>query len=527
MKVDYEMMPRFLNTIVEIADNGSDSDPNGGNPDAGILGKPLEGATPDAEHKGIDQQGQGATGSALTQAELAEHKVNDYVSKFRAYKFPMHTDFMRKAQQVSVDTKEPEYYEIGEAVLECETKSEIAGGSDVDLGGGLYKSDKKLFTESATVLVEGVSGYAEDGTTEDGSPLVLYVESAEKNGAITVNALNGKGTDHATLPTIPAGTKLYIMAPALSESEVEVMPDSAIPRPTKCYLQKKVCAMTYTDLFARIDKKAKWSVQDLKDWVLAMFRKKCTRTMLIGKGSKFVKVGNKKTGTEYCYTQEGVLRQLRLGYQIASQLTFEDLIGITSMLFTKYSTTDTMDVYCGTKFLENLLNIDFKNHPEVAFKRYEDGETKIKITAFETNFGTLRFVHEYALDDLGYGECAIAFSMANAKRFYYQNGKTISIDHEKGQGGEVREAKSQYYIQDDCLKITDLNSMFIGPDVTLSGYSYAALGATITSVTAFPASPKDGQLVYLTEATATHGVGLYEYDGTSKAWEAYKGNITA
>lgn len=510
------MMPRFLNTIVEIADNGGETDPN--------EKQPLEGATPDAEGKGIDQQGQGATGSALTQAELAEHKVNDYVSKFRAYKFPMHTDFMRKAQQVSVDTKEPEYYEIGEAVLECSVKTKINGGSsEINITENLYKADKKLFIDSATVLVEGVEGYGEDGKT-DGSPLILYVESADRT-QITVSALNGTGTDHATVPEIAAGTKLYIMAPALSESEVEVAPDNAIPRATKCYLQKKVCAMTYTELFARIDKKAKWSVQDLKDWVLAMFRKKCTRSLLISKGAKFTKTGNKKVGTEYCYTQEGVLRQLRLGYQISAQLCFEDLIGITSMLFTKYSTTDTMDVYCGTKFLENLLNIDFSKHPEVAFKRHEDGETKIKVTSFETNFGTLRFVHEYALDDLGYGECAIAFSMANAKRFYYQNGKTITIDHEKGQGGEVREAKSQYYIQDDCLKITDLNSMFIGPDVTLVSKAYGSLGVTIKSVTALPEGGTEGDMVYLTEAADNNSVGVYRWNGT--AWVVYNGAVTA
>lgn len=519
MKVLDEMMPKYLMTAVEIAENGGSADPN--------EGQPLEGATPDAEGKGIDQQGQGATGSALTQAELAEHKVNDYVSKFRAYKFPMHTDFMRRAQQVSVDTKEPEYYEIGEAVLECETSKATVEGTDVDLGQYLFKADKKLFTESATVLVEGVNGYAEDGTTQDGSPLVLFVESAEKNGSITVNALNGKkgGEGNQTVPVIPAGTKLYIMAPALSESEVEVMPDAAYPRATKCYLQKKVCAMTYTELFKRIDKKAKWSVQDLKDWVLAMFRKKCTRTMLIGKGAKILKQGSKKTGTEYCYFQEGALRQMRLGYQTGSQLSFEDLIGITSMLFTKYSTTDTMDVYCGTKFIENLLNIDFSKHPEVAFKRYEDGETKIKITSFETNFGTLRFVHEYALDDLGYGECAIAFSMQNAKRFYYQNGKTITIDHEKGQGGEVREATSQYYIQDDCLKITDLNSMFIGPDVTLVSKKYGSLAVTIKSVTALPGEGAEGDMVYLTEASGDNSVGVYRHNGTT--WVVYHGVVTA
>lgn len=512
MRVDYEMMPRFMSNIVlDSVENekGGSADPNDKTP--------LEGASLDAEGKGIDNQGTGATGSALTQAELAEHKVNDYVSKFRAYKYPMHTDFMRKAQQVSVDTKEPEYYEIGEAVLECTTKKEYTSALNGNIFTCLYRVDQKLFTDGATVLVDGVD--------VEGEPLVLYVDSVGTS-EVVVSVINNKTeTTEVEVPTIPQGTKLYIMAPALSESEVEVMPDAAYPKASKCYLQKKVCAMTYTDLFARIDKKAKWSVQDLKDWVLAMFRKKCTRSMLIGKGAKFIKAGNKKTGSEYCYTQEGVLRQLRLGYQIGSQLVFEDLIGITSMLFTKYSTTDKMDVYCGSKFLERLLNIDFSNHPEVAFKRTEDGETKIKVTSFETNFGTLNFVHEHALDDLGFSECAIAFSMANAKRFYYQNGKTITIDHEKGQGGEVREAKSQYYIQDDCLKLTDFNSMFIGPDVTLSGYSYGALAANIQSVSTLPADATEGQYAYLTEVSGANGVGLYRYNGS--AWVPYTGIINA
>ena len=115
--------------------------------------------------------------------------------------------------------------------------------------------------------------------------------------------------------------------------------------------------------------------------------------------------------------------------------------------------------------------------------------------------------------------------MANAKRFYYQNGKTITIDHEKGQGGEVREAKSQYYIQDDCLKITDLNSMFIGPDVTLVSKAYGSLGVTIKSVTALPEGGTKGDMVYLTEAADNNSVGVYRWNGT--AWVVYNGAVTA
>ena len=137
---------------VEIGENGSDTDPNDG--------KPLENATPDAAGKGIDQQGQGATGSAVTDADLAENKVEDYVSKFQAYKYPMHTDFLKLAKQVHVNTKEPEHYNIGEAIMDCVTKAAVTNTEkDAEVKLSLYKNDEKLFAECNTVLVDGVTGY--------------------------------------------------------------------------------------------------------------------------------------------------------------------------------------------------------------------------------------------------------------------------------------------------------------------------------------------------------------------------------
>lgn len=527
----YQMLGVFLTVLafafgggvmmadVAVGAHGSDTDPNDN--------RPLDNATGDDLGKGIDQQGQGATGSAMQDAELVENQINDYVSKFQAYDYPMHTDFLRKARQIKVDTKEPEDYQIGEAVMEAVTKGQIADGSHYNtltLTTQLYKNDMPIFQESSTILVEGVTG-------GDGFPLVLYVTANTKNTSVEVTALNpadytGGGGHVPYIPTIAAGTKLYVMAPALSESEVEVAPDSAYPQPTKCYLQKKVCAITYTDLFARIKKKAAWNVQDIKDWQLAMFRKKCSRTLLISAPSKFLKQGSKNTGMEYCYTQEGVLRQIRLGYQIGSTLSVNDLIAMQRMVFSKYNNgVKEVDVYCGTNALELLHNIDFTKHPEIQFKRETVGETKITVSSFESTFGKFNFMKEQALDDIGYSEYMVLFSMAKAKRFYYENGKTINIDHEKGQGGEVREAKSQYYIQDDCLKLADMNSMIVGPSVTLGANVYGTITALVKSVDALPEDTTGltaSDYFYLTVADSTHAIGLWHYVGS--AWVSVDGS---
>lgn len=511
--------------IEDVGKHGEGTDPNSG--------KPLEGATPDSPNKGIEQKEHAATGSAIEQAELNESHIDDYVSKYRAYRFPLHTDVLRKAKQIKVDVKDPTNWEVGEAVMELTTIGKIENSSkdeEITLTASqIAKNDWKMLRAKTTVMVGAALGHV--GGVADNTPLVLYVHSKDNNG-IVVSAVNGplnNGTMY--VPEIPAGTTMLPMAPAMSESEIEIAPNNAFPVETKCYLQKKVCAITYTELFERIKKKAKWNVQDLKDWNLEMFRRECTRSMLIG--APGVKTTyNERTGTEYCYFENGILRQLRLGYELEDgQIDFEDMIGMQSMMCGKYDTPNELTAYCGTKFIQRLLNIDFSKHKEYTVRNFTDEATKIKITSFESNFGKFNFVHEYGLDDLGYSECAIIFSIEEAKHFYYQKGKTININHEKGEGGEVREAKSQYYVKDDCVKLDGFNSMIVGPANLVGGYKLSALDTVIKSVNELTQAGSNGDIVYLVadwtgtgagESSAKkYAIGLYKSNGTK--WEAYNG----
>lgn len=519
---------------VAVGDVGGTTDPN--------AGEPLENATPDTPEKGIDQQSHAATGSALDQAEITENHIDDYVSKFRAYRFPLHTDILRRAKQIKVDTKEPTNWEVGEALSEFVTigafGAAVTGGyaalgtEEVTLTKGTHiaNNDWKLIRKGATLMVGAPVGYVNG--IADNTPLVVVVLEKDAT-SITIKAANGpfvSASDHTVVvPAVPAGTTVLTMAPSMSESEIEIEPNNALPLETTCYLQKKVCAMTYTELFTRIKRKAKWNVQDIKDWTLEMFRRECTRSMLISAPCKYTK-DNPRTGTEYAYMENGILRQLRLGYELADgKVEFEDLVGILAMMCGKYDTPNELTAYCGTKFIQRLLNIDFSKRKEFTVRNYTDETTKIKITSFECNFGKLNFVHEYGLDDLGYSECGIIFSVEDAKHFFYQQGKTITIDHEKGQGGEVREAKSQYYVKDDCVKLDTFNSMIVGPSTLVGGYKLSALDVVMKSVNklADVASPAVGDIVYLTEddTTTTEGtiytMGLYEYNGT--AWVASSG----
>lgn len=507
---------------VTVGKEGGATDPN--------ANTPLQGAVEDDPNKGIQQPGQGATASALQEAELIDNKVNEFVEKFQAHRYPFHTDIMSRAKQIQVNSPEPTYFEVGEARLEAVTSAPLsADTSSATAVLPVATMDKRIFPENSLVLVAGVEGCIAGTTNKDGSPLVLYVESNNATG-VTVSALNGPTSNGImSVPEIPAGTELFVMAPALSESEVEMAPDNAMPQEGKVYLQKKCTAMTWTEMFEKIKKEAEWSLSDIDDYRMNIFRKKCTRAHLIGKAKKFYKEGGKHTGVECVYTEEGVLRQLRLGYQLSDgQINYEDLIAICAMMFGRYDTPNVLTAYCGTKFIQRLLAVDFKDRREVTIRQYTDETTKIVRTSFECNFGKIEFVHEFALDDIGYSECCFICDIDNAKRLYIEKGKTITIDHSKGEGGEVREAKSSYYLQNDCLKLSGFNSMFVGPSNLVGGYKLSALEAMITSVNELPAAnaENEGNIVYLIADTDANPMGLYickKGSGSAYAWEPYNG----
>lgn len=507
---------------VEVAEAGEDTDPN--------EGKPLAQATKDVPDMGLSQEGHGSTGSALEQAGLDDSQIEEYVKVYEAWKFPMHTDFLNLAKKAYVKTKKPKHPVLGEANLEAVTKGK--SGYDSSVGGAtkdhtvvlnLYGNDTKLFQEKSTIRVIGMTGFDEKGVA-NGSPLMLYVVDNPKGTQVTVCAINGPREGEETyVPLIPAGTKLRVMASALSESELRVPSDNIIPGWRQAYLQKKACAITKTDFYEKMKKLVKFGGQMVKDAVLANFRRKTTSTMFFSAPGVITKY-SEATGTdEYCYFQEGALTQLQGSYQINGIPTIADLIAISRMMFTKYAKTNTAQVYCGSLFMEWIDNMDFSKHPEIQFASSRDN-LGVKVGKFETNFGTLEFKLDYSLDENDLAGCAITFPMSEAIRYIYEE-KTVDHDHKNDD--EARDAKSQYYIVDDCLMLTGMNSLFIGQDVTAAGLrnnAYAVKFVSVNSLTGIT-SPSQSVVYYLTQTEGTNAVGPYKYDGSK--FVAWSGEVNA
>ena len=508
--------PGFAMAMATVAVEGTVNDnvmkygENDSDPNAAVA---LEGAvkTVPEDKGGIAQQGNGASASALDDAGMLDRskRIKTKVIEYHAHKYPFYSRIMTRAQQLSIPgKKEAEYPEIGDVKLEALTSATVSlptqGGETVDeFTLPVAKADSYIFQPKSTIIVYQ-NGYEEGTSATSDELLNLYVISNSKTEGVIVKALNGPA--NGTL-TIPVSTRIVVASPALNESEVEVNPDNAIPTMQKAYLQKKAYAVEMTDFFKDADKDADWGANNIKRLALDTYKKKYTTTTFFSTPKKFYTLDSKNRN-RLCYTQKGVIQQLRMGYQIGKTLQYSDLIGICKMLFTKWTDASEIDVFCGSDFIEQLLNIDFGKKTPILYVK--DKDLKIDIATFECTFGKLNFLHEPTLSEHHLEAAAIAIPTSDCIHLYRTNGVTYNIDGKKGEGGVVEESTTSYFVQDDCFIVPSMCSMLIGPS-NVFDVGISSVEDPIISVAELPTATSNdvGKVYYLTTASEDNAVGAY------------------
>lgn len=490
---------------VTVPTPGSDDDPN--------KGTPMEGAVKTAplDKGGVFQPGQGASASELDAQGMLDKKLQEKVLEYHASQYPFLTKFLTNAQFIDVKgKKEVKYPVIGDPVLEALTSAAISNSSAkaerVSLP--LHELDRNIFPTSYTCFVFGMTGYDEEGTP-DGSQLMLYVTKNEDGENPVVMAINGPintATKKTYVPDIPAGTKIVRGASALAEEEVEVTPNNVSPEWEDAYLQKKSYSVSVSEFFEEADKEVDWSTIQIRKQALDIYKRDYTNTLLFGAKRKWVK--STRRGLRNCYSQEGVIHQIRNGYQTTGKLKYQDLINIAELAFLDYTESEEMDLYCGPGFISMVLNIDFENRRPIVYAN--DKDLKVDIASFTCSFGKLNFIYERAFRYVHLNDCAIGIQMTGAKRVCREKGRTIERDATK-QGAIVEEAKDWFFVQDDCCIIDTLNSIIVGPSSVFTNNKYAdGVVNMFKSVEALPLKGALGDLVSLTQAVGDNRAGFYK-----------------
>lgn len=483
----------------------------------------------DKDDKNLDTQlnGQAATATHATATGFEQEEYEQAIALFRPFRFPLEYDLVKEAQQKKVETYHPIHYRSGSAVLETTTKAEITatGGTGVDDQIVTLTSsncnDIKLLKECTQVFVKGVAGYDPTGATEMGD-LALYITKNDGTNvtAVILNPQKGTATE------IPSGSTLVIGAVAASESQMVVSPDNFQPVAYEVYLQKKLANIVITDEWMRQARKAKFILTDIKNNALYNFKRKNARTHWLG-SKKRITVFVPNVGDEYVYFEEGILWQIPMSYSYAgSKISMTDMNAISKMQFTTNSANNSARCYCGKNAIERILNMDMSVQRDFNVTDFE--EAGIKIRRWTNNFGSMDFVHDPTLDDIGYEDFIVVLDIKNAVRYVKREQTEKVIDMSNGGGaGDNREAKRTVYSTIDCVALKGYNAILVGPEEQMSKVSTLNLTSKAITSDKLPTEGlEDGMIVYLTENDGAHEAGsLLQYDLLTDSWKDFTGEF--
>lgn len=478
---------------------------------------------------GLDTQLQGEPANATTvrDAKIEAEDIDPKVAKFRPFRFPIEWYIASRCQQVKSASYVHGHFRSGATVLEDFNESQFTiGRTTKSVSCGQFTNNAAALTEYSEVFVAGVDGYAADGKTVDGD-LALYVVS---NDGETVKfvAINPIGTGEIT---IPVNSKFVVGATACSESQMLVAPEAYLPERDDLYLQKKIANVIITDEWEQMAKKVEFIVKDVLHNGLYNFKRKCARTHWLGRQARIdVKVKELNNSIESTYFERGILRQIPMVYTYnGTEFTINDFFGMSRLQFAKNSESNTAVAFCGQNAIERIMKLAYKTADHEGSIEFQDvTEMGINVHKWHDLYGTIEFVHDPTLDDIGYDDFIAIIDIDNAVRYWKRNEKTETQDLKKT--GESREAKRTIISMIDCIGLKGYNAVLVTPASKLA--DTLQLGGVSSIVESAPeglsstTSLDTGKKYYLGYALDSFAAGtIIEHNGTS--WVEFSGELNA
>ena len=341
----------------------------------------------------------------IAPGNFIETDIDEALFRFNSDDTPL-MNLMLRAKRVKVDSPEVDHFMIDEPAAGFNTNAELKDSTGFSAILPLDAKDQNLPRPYGTLLVEGVDGFDINGESRTpGKWLMLFVTGHDPaTGNPIVRAINGKksssGDEFCSVPDIPAGTRISILANSLYETQKEVDPDLIVPSPSRVYLQKRGMNQVVSDYFESQRKRIPFSKAIIAEQAIANFKVRGNRTLWAGRPGK-MKVNVPRMGMQYIYTTEGLRWQFKREVRQSGAWTVEQIIGLAKMFFTGEDVPKTALLLAGKNLLEKIQCIDYSKHPEIQIT------TKVNsmgwtVTNFHTVFGDIEIKREPTLDRLGW-----------------------------------------------------------------------------------------------------------------------------
>ena len=523
-------------------------------------GRPADEALQTDEQGGLTQlQNKAATATDVRDAGLEAEDYDKDVDEFRPFAFPIETYIARRCRPVKVASPVHGHWRTGSTDLEAVyggSSVTITAGADTASPGGsapkLYTNATKTLalaaasfenpeclTEFSTVVVKDVAGYDKDDAgseVADGELVLFVLNHKDTDEYIKFRVLNPPvDSTTPTTTTIPANASFLVMATAGAESQMHVASETYLPEKFDVFLQKKIVTCVITDAMEEQIKK----VPHTKEKILANaeynFKRKCARSHWNGKKSRLDVFVQETGNREAVYFENGILRQLNMLYTISgNEMTDDDLLAITTLMFTDNSQSDEAVVFCGKKAMQRFIRLVNSADKYKDVGRVEVNDYGIKVRNYRDNFGSLEFVYDPTLNDIGYDEAMVVVDLRHATRPYIVNQKKTTRDMSKT--GEAREAKEYNLCKFDCVALNGFNSILVIPSsMALATANLGGIQASFSSVSALPSGSALNAAAkllkyYLTadDTDAHFNKGdVVEWDAELDGWVKFQGLVRA
>lgn len=437
--------------------------------------------------------GAAETTGGIMSGNFIESDIDDELFRFNSDDTPL-MNLMLRAKRVKVNSPEVDHYMIDEARSHLTVISELPAQTQMNAVLPLGPQDQNLPRPYSTLLVKGVDGFSPDGQSiTPGKELMLFVTGQDPttNNPV-VRAVNGKKTqkedEFSTIPKIPAGTRIVILANSLYETQKEVDPDLIVPQPTRVYLQKRGMNQVVSDYFESQRKRIPFSKAIIAEQAIANFKVRGNRTLWAGRSGKF-KLNIPRMGLQYVYCTEGLRWQFKRELMHKGKWTVEDVIALAKMFFTGEDVPKTALLLAGKNLLEQIQCIDFSKHPEIQIT------TKVNsvgwtVTNFHTVFGDIEIKREPTLDRLGWSNSGALIGENRLVHYVY------SAEHSFSDRVEGEEATRNGILIWDALALKGSCHIWIDGDSDKS--TDGAFSFKMWSEKTAPTDLVAGEIYYLT-----------------------------
>ena len=338
----------------------------------------------------------------------------------------------------------------------------------------------------------------------------------ESTGAYQAVLPLANSDEYSTVPAIPAGTTIIMLANSLYETQKDVEPESTVPQPTRIYLQKRGMNQVVSDYFESQKKRIPFGKAIIAEQAIANFKVQGNRTLWAGRAGKF-KIDVPKMGMQYIYTTEGIRWQFKRELQHSGRWTVEKIIALAKMFFTGEDVPKTALLLAGKNLLEEIQCIDFSKHPEIQISSMTNA-LGWSVTNFHTVFGDIQIKREPTLDRLGWSNSGALIGEDRLVHYVF------STEHRFSDRMEGEEATRNGILIWDALALKGSCHIWIDGEKESEGH--AATGIRLWESAE---APEDNSFIYylLCECpgispNARTGQ-LWSHDGT--AWRERIGNI--